>query len=260
MKRLLQIEFLKLKSYRIFWILVGLYFLLMVLAMLGFSGYVESIFGNSPFSAGIDKINHYPMVWNYMTYIAGFFHLILGVIIIIITCNEYGYKTVRQNVINGLSRFEFLMSKFLMILVFSLASTLVVFAVTFLLGLIHSEAYEMKYMTDKMAFIPGYFVQIMGYSMIAFVIGLIVRRTGFAIGFLMLYVIAVEKIAAYYTPEPLDLFYPVEALDNMIAFPLAELVDLDVPPIPYWRDIGISVAYIIGFGALSVWILKRRDI
>ena len=56
MKRLFLIEFLKLKSYKIFWILVLLYFVMMVLALLGFSGYVESIFGGSPFAAGIDKI------------------------------------------------------------------------------------------------------------------------------------------------------------------------------------------------------------
>lgn len=260
MKRLFLIEFLKLKSYKIFWILVLLYFVMMVLALLGFSGYVESIFGGSPFAAGIDKINHFPMVWNYMTYIAGFFHLILGVVIIIISCNEYGYKTVRQNVINGLSRGEFLMSKFIMLVLFSLISTILVGLVTLLLGLIYSEPYEMAYLPEKLAFIPGYFIQILGYSMLAFLIGLIVRRTGFAIGFLLLYVLMVEKIGAYYIPEPINLFLPVEAFDNMIVFPLASLVDIDVPAIPRIRDIGISIFYILGFAGLSYWILNRRDI
>ncbi len=260
MKRLIQIEYLKLKSYKIFWILLGLYFGMMILAMLGFSGYVDSIFGGSSFAAGINKINHFPMVWNYMTYVAGFFHLILGVVIIIITCNEYGYKTVRQNVINGLSRMEFLMSKFLMLIIFSLFSTVTVGIVTLLLGLIYSEPYEMAYLVEKMAFIPGFFIQLLGYSMLAFLIGLIVRRTGFAIGFLLLYVVAVEKIGAYYIPEPLDLFLPVEAFDNLIVFPLASLVDIDVPAIPRLRDIGISVFYILGFAGLSYWILNRRDI
>ncbi len=260
MKRLILIEYFKLKSYRIFWILFGLYLSSMVLAMLGFSGYVDSIFGDSPFSVGIDKINHFPMVWNYMTYIAGFFHVILGVIIIIVTCNEYGYKTERQNVINGLSRLEFLLSKFLMFLIFSLISTVLVGIVTLLLGLIYSEPYEMAYLVDKIAFIPGFFIQLLGYSMLAFLVGLIVRKTGFAIGFLLLYIVAVEKIGAYYIPEPLDLFLPVEAFDNLIVFPLASLVDIEVPPVPRLRDIGISVFYILGFAGLSFWILDRRDI
>lgn len=260
MKRLLLIEYLKLKSYKIFWILLGLYFAMMILAMLGFSGYVESIFGGSPFAAGINKINHFPMVWNYMTYLAGFFHMILGVVIIIITCNEYSYKTVRQNVINGLSRMEFLMSKFLMITIFALVSTFVVGIVTLLLGLIYSEPFEMEYMMEKVAFVPGYFIQLLGYSMLAFLIGLLVKRTGFAIGFLLLYVLAVEKIGAYYIPEPVSFFLPVEAFDNMIVFPLANLVDIDVPAIPRLRDLAVSIFYIFGFGGLSYYILNRRDI
>lgn len=263
MKRLLTIEFLKLRTYRLFWILTGLYLLLMVLTMIGFDSFVNNIIKGEGAIDGLRPtfdVNHFPEVWQYLTYISGFFHVIPGVLIIILTTNEYGYRTIRQNVINGLSRSEFLWSKVLMILALSLVSTFLVGLVAFVLGMIHSSPLEMDMMAERTSFLPAFFLQMVGYLLLAFLIGLLVKRAGFAIGILLLYVFVAEKILVYYLPESIEYLMPVEAMDNLIQFPGLDIIFDDVPETPQWREILLALGYCLGLSGLSMWLLKSRDI
>ena len=56
--------------------------------------------------------------------------------------NEYSYGTLKQNLIDGMSKKEFVMSKFLTVVLFSGISTLFVFIVSLILGLIFSDFNE----------------------------------------------------------------------------------------------------------------------
>jgi len=246
-----------------FWILLGLYLVMMVLALVAFSGLAMDMFDNAPIPPGMKSVGYirqFPAVWNFLTYFASFFHVVLGIIIIITTCNEYGYKTVRQNVISGMSRWEFLVSKFLMFLVYAVVATAVVGISIIIIGLFYSDPDDFGKMFDKIAFLPAFFLQLMGYSMFAFLVGLLLRRTGFAIGFYFIYVFAVEKILVFYIPEPVCWYMPIEAMDNMIVLPFAGIIGVDVPDQPPLQEILLTLGYTLGFGWLSYYVLKRRDI
>lgn len=263
MKRLFQIEYTKVRTYRAFWILFGLYILFMVLAMLGFDGFINATMDDTPTVGGMPfrpRINQFPDIWQYLTYIAGFFHYILGVLVIILTTNEFGYKTVRQSVINGLGRGEFLWSKVIMVVTFALVATLVVFLTVMVLGLLNTDADDLDKMGRKIAFLPAFFIQCIGFSMIALFISILVKRAGFAIGILLLYGFVAEKIAVYYIPEPFHLYMPVEAMDNLIQLPIMQIVGQEVPPLPTLRETLLTIGYAAGFGGLSYWLLNKRDL
>ena len=118
MTRLFEIEWLKLKNYRVFWILIIMYFTGLII-VLSSGMFLMQFFKNqgAEFS-GIDPtiipLYDFPDVWQNMTYVATFFKIILAFIVIISVTNEISYRTMRQNVIDGMSKWEFLKSKFIL--------------------------------------------------------------------------------------------------------------------------------------------------
>ncbi|PKP27579.1 MAG: hypothetical protein CVU06_01635, partial [Bacteroidetes bacterium HGW-Bacteroidetes-22] len=109
-KKLLTIEMLKIGSYRLFWVLI---FILAAGLAASFWG-VESILQeatddarhNSPIPIPDISLYSFPGVWHNLTFMAGtrMFLLLPAFVIILLVTNEYTFRTVRQNVIDGLSR------------------------------------------------------------------------------------------------------------------------------------------------------------
>ena len=64
--------------------------------------------------------------------------------------NEYSNKTIKQNLIDGLSKKEFILSKFLTVISFALISTIFVFVVSMILGLIYSDYNEISIIFSDM--------------------------------------------------------------------------------------------------------------
>lgn len=268
MIRLLQIEMLKVRHYRAFWILLAFYVLFMVLAMVGFNGMVNSMNIGGPNSDMVDaatgmqfkpRVNQFPEIWQYLTYIAGWFHYILAVVLIILVTNEYSYKTIRQGIINGSSRGEFLMGKVLLAIVLALMATAIIFLTIMVIGLVSTEGLRVDRMFRKVAFLPAFFIQCVGFLMLALFISLLVKRAGFAIGILLLYGLVADKIAAYYIPEPLHLYLPIEAMDNLIQLPIMQFIGQEVSPLPTLRESLLTLGYSVVFGLGSLGLVLRRD-
>ena len=60
---------------------------------------------------------HFPDIWQNLTYISTYFQPILAIIVIISLTNEFSFKTIRQNIIDGFDRKDFLVSKLLSIFI-----------------------------------------------------------------------------------------------------------------------------------------------
>src|SRR6266513_1979163 len=108
MGRLLHIEWMKLKNYRAFWILLCLYvstifganYIVFRIQQQIYSekqakGIASLILGNPPYS--------FPSVWQATAHVSSYLLFIPGLIMIIAVTNEYSYKTHRQNIIDGLT-------------------------------------------------------------------------------------------------------------------------------------------------------------
>ena len=267
MIRLLKIEYQKIKGNRIFWILTGLYALLIILFFFGMQAALDDLTSQankrSPIPLPGTSAYSLPDILHNLTYVAGYFKIFLGVIIIILITNEYSYKTIRQNIISGFSRWDFLSSKFLMIGVLSLFATVLIFITGLILGIIHTEGLSLGMVFSKTEFLAAYFLEIYTFLLFAFLIGLLVKRSGFAIGLLLLYYYIVEPIAKYKLPDVIDDYLPKEAIGTMIDIPNTSVMRLFGVEfqdfISIW-DVLLVLAYVALFGGLSYLVIKKRDL
>jgi ABC-type transport system involved in multi-copper enzyme maturation permease subunit len=140
MKRLLAIEFDKIRYHKASKSIIISYFALLV----GISLFASIKFDIGPieFHLADQGIFNFPFIWHFNTYIAALLKFFLLLVIVSMTANEYSYKTIKQNLIDGLSKKEFILSKFYMVVVFSAISTLFVFVISLILGLIFSDFNE----------------------------------------------------------------------------------------------------------------------
>ena len=146
MINLLKIEWLKIKSYTGF-ILLASFFAVGVVA----SNYIvyifkrnvldqveasKLIFSGSPFD--------FEMVWKTVTYYSSYFLILPALLLVILMANEFNYKTHRQNIIDGLSRYDFLKVKLAIALVFALGSTLIVIITALVFGATSGSSFSVN--------------------------------------------------------------------------------------------------------------------
>mgnify|MGYP002701221076 CR=1 FL=1 len=141
MFRLLSIEFHKLRYSKASKILISIYFGLLTSIALIAAGKIP-FFGKTIHLAEHGIFN-FPYIWHFNTYVAALLKFFLLLVIVSMMSNEYSNKTLKQNLIDGLSKKEFILSKFYTVFVFALISTLFVFIISLLFGLFSSDYHEL---------------------------------------------------------------------------------------------------------------------
>ena len=112
---LLSNECRKIVPYRTFWIVMAL-FAITVPGVFYMLGEVPTI---KPMIYGYAKI------WHNLAYLASWLNLLCGVLVILLTCNEFTFRTFGQHIIDGQRRTDMVLSKVL--LIFLIASLCTVY-------------------------------------------------------------------------------------------------------------------------------------
>ena len=136
MLRLLNIEFIKLWNNKASKILILAYFIL--LSSIALISAIKFDFGMFKFHLAEQGIFNFPYIWHFNTFVAGLLKFFLLIVIVSMVANEYSNKTIKQNLIDGLSKKEWILSKVYTVVVFALISTVFVFVISLILGLIFS--------------------------------------------------------------------------------------------------------------------------
>ncbi len=269
MIKLIKTEWIKVRSYPVFWVLVGLYSLSLIISLLAVQSFIDDITLNASKNANIPipklPVYSFPYIWHNLAFIAGgryFIKVILGVIVIILITNELSYKTIRQNIISGLSRTDFVTAKILIIILLSLISTLILFFTGLLLGIRHSNSLEISEIFEKINFLGAYFIEVMTFLMFSFLIGFAVKKAGLAIGLLVLYT-PMEEFIKYRVPDSIDAFLPVQAMNHIVRIPHTKLMAIFGQRFQKhiaWEDVLICLLYLAIFTLLTYFISKRRDL
>ena len=259
MLRLLRIELLKLIPYRTFKILFVLYLLLMVLWLLAGKGIA------STFDLTAEQVLGFPNIWNYYTLYACYFNIILTILVIFITCNEYTYRTLRQNVIDGLRRAEIVQSKILMIITLSIISTLVLAVSGIIGGMLYSADADKGRMLEHSGFIFAYMVQALGMMGMGYFFGTLFKRTGLAVIIFLIFLFPVDVILrAGILPDGAGDYMPVATYFlKMVPFPLDHVMshgEEPTPGAPTALSMIVGFAYAILFSGISWMIIKKRDL
>jgi len=230
MNRLLSIELQKIWKNKASKVLTLTYFIL-----LSFIALIASI----KFDLGIFKFNlaemgifNFPFIWHHNTYVAAWLKFFLAIVIVSMMANEYSYGTLKQNLIDGLSKKEFVLSKFFTVVVFAFCSTIFVFVMSLILGLCFSSYTEFGIIVTDLDYLLAFFVKLTGFFSFCLFLGILVKRSAFALGFLLVWSILegiVKGLLVFKIfPEStigytIMKFFPLEAMSNLIIEPFTRL-------------------------------------
>jgi len=233
MFRLLTIEFHKLKHNTASKVLTIIYFGLLTSTALIAS--IKFDIGPIKFHLAEMGIFNFPYIWHFNTYVAAILKFFLLLVIVSMMANEYSYKTLKQNLIDGLSKKEFILSKFYTVVVLALASTIFVFVVSLILGLSYSDYNELSIITSDLEYILAFFIKLVGFFSFGLFLGILVKRSAFAVGAMVIWLIGESIFKGYLfysfknsenTIEKVDgimQFLPLEAMTNLIKEPFSRL-------------------------------------
>ena len=118
MLRLLNIEFQKLRYSKSAKVLTIAYFVILLFIALIVS--IEFNIGDIKVRIADQGIFNFPFIWHFNTYMAAILKFFLAVVIVSMMANEYSNRTLKHNLIDGISKKEFVLSKFLTLTVFAL--------------------------------------------------------------------------------------------------------------------------------------------
>ena len=278
MKRLLSIELQKIWQNRASRILTLTYFIL--LSSIALISSINFKFVGVDFRLADMGIYNFPFIWHVNTFIAAQFKFFLAIIIVSMMANEYSNGTLKQNLIDGLSKKEFIQSKFLTVVVFAGVSTVFIFIISLILGLTFSSYTEIGIIFSDMEYLLAYFVKLVGFFSFCLFLGIFIKRSAFALGFLLVWSIieAIAKGILTFNIFPksdiasnITQFFPLESMSNLIVEPFTRLSivknvgtqigvdnikDYDV----HWYSILIVVIWTAIFVFLSYKLLKKRDL
>lgn len=226
MLRLFNIEFYKFKRSKSAKVLSIIYFGLFAFIALFTS--IRFDFGAVDFRVAEQGIFNFPYIWHFNAYFLAILKIFLAIVIVSLMSSEYTNRTLKQNLIDGLSKWEFIQSKFSMVVALSLVSTLVYFIISLILGLIFSDFTEPSIIFSDLEYVGAYFVKLIGFFSLCMFLGILVKRSAFALGFLFLVWVleGLIRLGINFQAQSLDFlkqFLPLQSMSNLIVEPVTKL-------------------------------------
>ena len=223
MLQLLRIDLKKLIDYRTFWVICGLYFFTLCAGAasgMEFLKWLAQTIQGFGQSININRIPlyHFPDIWQNLAWAGGLLKMGLAIMTVISITNEFTYRTIRQNVIDGLSREQFLLSKIMTNLILSILSMVLLFLIAVVTGLIYSPAFESPYGLTGIGFYPAYFLEVFAFLSFALMLGIFIQRSGLTIILLLnsyLIELIIKENIDNYLPGIVP-FFPLESIMNLV--------------------------------------------
>ena len=278
MKRLLSIELQKIWKNKASRVLTLTYFILLT-----FIALIASI----KFDLGIFKFHlaemgifNFPFIWHFNTYIAAILKLFLAIVIVSMMANEYSYGTLKQNLIDGMSKKEFILSKFLTVVLFATVSTVFIFVMSLLLGFSFSSYTELNIVFSGLEYLLAYFIKLVGFFSFCLFLGILVKRSAFALGFLLVWNIIEGIIKGILTfkifpnnekAASIMQFFPLESMSNLIVEPFSRLsvvknlgTQIGLDNVKHYNIELVSIIIVLSWTVIFVYssykLLKNRDL
>lgn len=274
LKRLLEIEILKNLTYRPVIVFTCIYFSLLLLIGLVCTQTIP-FFGISVDLKDSGLLS-FPIIWNFIFYVGALFKIFLAVVIMITISNELTDKLLKQNIIDGLSRDEYLMSKLLSIIFFSLTSTFLLLVIGFVLGFTNSGVIDSSMIFHEIYFAFGYFMKLFNFLLLFLLLAVFFRRgLVILIVFFVLWVIeniiALMEYKSIYshgitTVDLLSDYLPLRNMSNLINSPVERIeISQNITGIAFnfeipYDHIFVSLLYILLFIFAIRKKLKTKDL
>ena len=266
MFNLFKIEWLKIKSYRTFWILFLAFLIFFPVAFyFSASKYTESLSGSGRMEeqllkAMIDSPFVFPKVWLTSSWMGGLFFILIGMLYILLITNEVQYRTHRQNIIDGWSRTDFLKAKFSLLIFFVLVSTLLISLSGLLVGLVFSPANANMF--NGIHFVGYFALMATLYLMLGYLVAILVKRTGLAIIIYFAIVCILDNVLwLIFTLKgsQVGYFMPLEAVDSLVPNPFKPKI-MERRTVADYALIIAAVVYISVYFTVIVNYFRKSDL
>lgn len=226
MTTLIRTEWLKMKKYNAFWWIMGI-------TALSYPGInymcyfiYQEMTGQPNQASQLAKMAlgnpfTFPEAWHTVAFFSSCFVFIPAVVVIMLICNEYTFRTHRQNIIDGWGRPQFVTSKLMDVLIISLIITLLYTAVALVTGLSNQERL-IKDTWGQAKYIGLFGLQTFSQLSIAFLLGFLIRKAFLALGVFLFYFIILENIIIGFLEwkgSSVGNYFPLQISDGMIPKP-----------------------------------------
>lgn len=267
MRKLIRIEFIKLRKLKSLRAIFLIYAIVSPLALYAVSTFIGNFMG--PMLPKGWSALQFPNVWAVATYSSSYLNILMGVLAIIVITNEYRYKTLRQHVIDGLSLQQAVLAKFFVVMFFSFIVSLYTGLVAIVFGVVNS-VHDLPFYRD-IHHLGLYFLQTMCYFSFAFMIASWIKRTAisvivFILSFLVESIIGISvKIGGF---QEAYAYMPLNSFSKLTPFPiLKNIVEAGQQRsgfVPIVLDTPINILLCLGwmilFYLLSYFVIHDRDL
>ncbi|TNE56324.1 MAG: hypothetical protein EP338_00335 [Bacteroidetes bacterium] len=272
MKQLISIEFAKLRKLNSIKIILLIYAAMVPAWMFFLDHFYNLII--TPLLPFQKALWAFPIVWNFTTFSASFFNILVGVIVVTVVCNEYNFRTMKQNVIDGMTKSQIIASKFVVVFGLATVVTLYTALAAFVLGMINHDGTSFY---ENSHYIFVYYLQALGYFSFAFFFALLIRKPALAIILFVVSFIAEWIIGIALTiglKNGVYNYFPLNAFSKLTPSPLltefkkineqqaaaqgkkAEIIE----ELSLSDNVWLSVGYICIFFAIAYLVLRKRDL
>ncbi|HNP19394.1 MAG TPA: hypothetical protein PKL31_13235 [Fulvivirga sp.] len=266
MLRLLKIDLTKLANYRAFNVLIGLYAVLIVSIPISVIEFLKWLKVKGAEFEGFDPMKipvlHFTDIWQNTTYVYTFLRFFLAIVIILSVSNEFSYKTIRQNIIDGLSRVDFIKSKLATILLLSFGSAALVFFTCLITGLIYTPNLDYGDIFVGSEFVFAYFLDLFAFLIFTFFLTVLFKRSALTVFMLLLYR-PIELTIIGLLPDNWDFigdYFPMQALTRLIEIPFPRYWFQEIQDYIAFDAVAVVLVYIVLFVAAIHYKLKNSDL
>ncbi len=257
MIRLIRIEWTKIARYPGFW--------LILLLSLGIYIGAASVMGNEEFSFPLEIEEQaegylsFPMIWDIIGWLSYWFNLPLAIVVVLNVSNEFSQRMLRQAIIHGQSREEWMFGKIVFLAMISLVALLVVILTTTVTGVVFG-GWKRYYFFDHLTLFLGIFLRTFSYLSFVMLVAVIIRKPVIALGIVVLYAAIIENILVAVGDTPWNTWYPLWSAVLLVPNPFAAFYGDSVPAL---LDGAVSLR-VLGYSLLWLtisWLMiRRRDL
>lgn len=275
MINLLYIEWLKVSRSRYFKWMMGLWLLAFLSVPSGINYAIDWFDSQGAFIGSFLQVApqdfpifNYTDIWHNLAFLYKIITPLLCIIVIVNIGQEWEEKTMRQNVIDGLSRTQYFFSKTLLLILLACLSTGLLLILGLILGGAFSDHISWSAVTGHMDFLFAYFLHVFLHLCMAALFINLFRRVGVTIVIFLIYIYALEPIGlgilSYLEhqeviPEVSHLL-PMSASRNLLPVPFGKYVFQWTPEHVTFRSVWPAVMWLVFALGLNALLSVRRDL
>jgi hypothetical protein len=215
-------------TFQVVCVLYGVFFTLATLLIFLIGDKIE-FSSNGQTVRPVADLLSFPRSWELVAYIGSWVNVILaGFLGVFMMTLELGNRTLRQNIISGMTRTDVFVAKISALLGIAALGTACYLVLGAVAGVLSSETLEMGVALPSLDLVARYFLQCFGYALLGTLLGLFIRQTALATLAYIAYVLFIELIVRwllYVTvlKEKIVFFLPDSVLETLVSFPVPEM-------------------------------------